>query len=170
MRLRRLGLAVLAAAGLAGCATPAAVEQRRPAAELPQRAEVAGVPFEPQDQLYCGPAALAMALSWSGSAAGPGGACGRGLHRRARRHAPGDHYRSRRRRHDRLAVPVGELGDLLAELRGRPPGPGAANLGLDAWPVWHYAVAVGYDQVASDLVLRSGARRGRVALATFERT
>jgi hypothetical protein len=55
-----------AAAGLAACATPAAVERAELRPGLPDRAEVAGVPFEPQEELWCGPAALAMVLSWSG--------------------------------------------------------------------------------------------------------
>ncbi len=170
MRLRRLGLAVLAAAGLAGCATPAAVERADLRPELPQRAEVAGVPFEPQDQLYCGPAALAMALGWSGSAAGQAELAA-AVFTAGRAGTLQADLTAAARRHDRLAVPVGELGDLLAELAAGHPVLVLQNLGLDAWPVWHYAVAVGYDRVAGDLVLRSGREaRRRVALATFERT
>jgi tetratricopeptide (TPR) repeat protein len=45
------------------------------------------------------------------------------------------------------------------------------NLGLGWFPVWHYAVAVGYDLSAGELVLRSGLEPRRVTpLATFERT
>ena len=75
------------------------------------------------------------------------------------------------RRHGRLAVPVTNLGDLLAELAAGHPVLVLQNLGLDWWQVWHYAVAVGYDRAAGVLVLRSGAQaRHEVALATFERT
>ena len=75
------------------------------------------------------------------------------------------------RGHGRLAVPVADLGDLLAELAAGHPVLVLHNLALDWWPVWHYAVAVGYDRVAGDLVLRSGPEaRHEVSLATFERT
>jgi tetratricopeptide (TPR) repeat protein len=68
-------------------------------------------------------------------------------------------------------VPVAELGDLLAELAAGHPVLVLQNLGLSWWPVWHYALAVGYDREAGDLVLRSGPRpRDRIPLATFERT
>ena len=51
---------------LAGCATPQTDRLLDAGAGLPTRAEVAEVPFYPQEEYYCGPAALAMALSWSG--------------------------------------------------------------------------------------------------------
>jgi tetratricopeptide (TPR) repeat protein len=45
------------------------------------------------------------------------------------------------------------------------------NLGLSWYPAWHYAVAVGYDLAAAEIVLRSGLEaRHTVALDTFERT
>jgi tetratricopeptide (TPR) repeat protein len=45
------------------------------------------------------------------------------------------------------------------------------NLGLPIAPRWHYAVVVGYDLAAGELVLRSGAeRRWITPLGTFERT
>ena len=170
MRGWRLGSGLLAVVGLAACATPAAVERAALRPDLPDRAEVAGVPFVPQDELYCGPAALAMALGWSG------------LERSQAELAPAVFTPGRAgslqpdmlaaaRRHGRLAVPVDEVSDLLAELAAGHPVLVLQNLGLDWWPVWHYAVAVGYDRVAGDLVLRSGPRaRDRISLATFERT
>ena len=49
------------------------------------------------------------------------------------------------RRHGRLAVPVTRLADLAAELAAGHPVLVFQNLGLGWFPVWHYAVAVGYD-------------------------
>ena len=48
---------------LAGCATPQAEALLADAGGLPVRAEVAKVPFYPQEKFYCGPAAMAMALT-----------------------------------------------------------------------------------------------------------
>jgi tetratricopeptide (TPR) repeat protein len=63
---RAAGLAVVLT--VAGCATPDVMALRGGAQGLPPRAEVAGVPFHPQKERYCGPAALATALGWSGLA------------------------------------------------------------------------------------------------------
>lgn len=170
MRAWRLALALLATLGLAACATPAAVERAALRPALPDRAEVEGVPFVPQDDLWCGPASLAMALGWSGldlSQAELAPAVftpGRAGSLQADMVAAA-------RRHGRLAVPVTSLGDLLAELAAGHPVLVLQNLGLDWWQVWHYAVAVGYDRAAGVLVLRSGAEaRHEVSLATFELT
>src|SRR6185503_18423833 len=45
------------------------------------------------------------------------------------------------------------------------------NLALDWYPVWHYAVAIGYDLEARRITLRSGEeRRLQMPLSTFEHT
>ncbi len=166
----RLGVAALAALGLAACATPAAVERAALRPALPERAEVAGVPFEPQDELWCGPAALAMALSWSGPRVTQA-ELAPAVYTPGRAGTLQSDLLAAARSHGRLAVPVAELGDLMAELAAGHPVLVLQNLGLGWWPVWHYALAVGYDRTAGDLVLRSGLEaRQRIALATFERT
>jgi hypothetical protein len=62
----RRALRFLVASGVlcavAGCATPDVEGLRADTGGLPQRAEVAGVPFFAQQELYCGPAALATVL------------------------------------------------------------------------------------------------------------
>ena len=75
------------------------------------------------------------------------------------------------RRADRLAVPVHGLEPLLGELAAGHPVLVLQNLGLDWYPQWHYAVAIGYDLEASTLTLRSGEEAGQVmTLTTFART
>jgi tetratricopeptide (TPR) repeat protein len=75
------------------------------------------------------------------------------------------------RRSDRLAVPVQGLEPLLAELAAGHPVLVLQNLGLNWYPQWHYAVAIGYDLEASTLTLHSGEEAGQVmSLATFART
>jgi hypothetical protein len=63
---RRLPAALAVIWLLAGCATPEVAALRADAHGLPPQAEVAGVPFHPQQEQYCGPAALATVLGWSG--------------------------------------------------------------------------------------------------------
>jgi tetratricopeptide (TPR) repeat protein len=166
----RLGVMAAAAAGLAACATPAAVERAELRPGLPDRAEVAGVPFEPQEELWCGPAALAMVLSWSGPKITQA-ELAPAVYTSGRAGSLQSDLVAAARRHERLAIPVADLDDLMTELAAGYPVLVLQNLGLEWWPIWHYAVAVGYDRAADELVLRSGAEaRQPVPLATFERT
>jgi hypothetical protein len=155
---------------LAGCATPESHRLLDSAGGLPPRAEVAGVPFFPQEEYYCGPAALATVLGWSGLPVTQDEVA-------AQVYTPGREGTLRTdiaaaaRRHGRLAVPVTRLSDLAAELAAGHPVLVFQNLGLGWFPVWHYAVAVGYDLEAGEIVLRSGLEPRRVTLLpTFERT
>ena len=140
---------------LVGCATPETDRLLDDPTGLPPRAEVAGVPFFPQEQYYCGPAALATVLSWSGLSVTQDEVA-------AQVYTPGREGTLRSdvvaaaRRNGRLAVPVDRLADLTAELAAGRPVVVFQNLGLGWFPVWHYAVVVGYDLSAGDLVLRSG--------------
>jgi len=56
----------------AGCATPqlAALSSQLPAT-TPERGELAAVPFYPQEDYQCGPAALATTLAYAGIATSP---------------------------------------------------------------------------------------------------
>jgi hypothetical protein len=155
---------------LAGCATPQTDQLRDTAAVLPARAEVADVPFYPQEDNYCGPAALAMALGWSGLPVTQDEVAAQ-VYTPEREGTLRSDIVAAARRHGRLAVPVEQLADLMAELAAGHPVVVFQNLGLGWFPVWHYAVAVGYDRGAGDLVLRSGPEPRRTTpLATFERT
>jgi tetratricopeptide (TPR) repeat protein len=159
-------LVVLAAcAGLAG--TQAVLEN---GGSLPRRAEVAGVPFFPQERYYCGPAALATALSWSGLEVSQRQMAGQ-VYTPGREGTLRTDVVSAARRNGRLAVPVRNLPDLLAEIAAGHPVLVFQNLGLSWFPQWHYAVAVAYDLDAQSITLRSGLEARRVTdLATFERT
>ena len=66
-KARLAGLLLFAAGLLSGCGTLPQVEALLAAkATLPPRAELTEVPFFPQDDYQCGPAALAMTLKNSG--------------------------------------------------------------------------------------------------------
>jgi hypothetical protein len=155
---------------LAGCATPQTDRLLETPTALPPRAEVGGVPFFPQEKYYCGPAALAMVLSWSGLPVTQEEIAAQ-VYTPGREGTLQSDMVAGARRHGRLAVPVTELSDLTAELAAGHPVVVFQNLGFGWLPVWHYAVAIGYDLSLGDLVLHSGldARRA-MSLATFERT
>ncbi len=137
---------------------------------LPALAEVALVPNFPQTEHTCGPAALAMALAWSGLSTSPRqmeplvytpgreGSLAADLTGAARRRA-------------RLAVTIAGLDAVLAELAAGHPVVVLQNLGLDWAPRWHFAVAVAYDLDARSIRLHSGMDEAQVlALDTFEHT
>ena len=75
------------------------------------------------------------------------------------------------RRNGRLAVPVDNLRELLGEIAAGRPVLVFQNLGLEIYPQWHFAVAIGYDLDAGELIMHTGPWDNRpVALRTFEHT
>ena len=155
---------------LAACVPPPGLDLGGLPPLMPAWGEVAAVPFIPQDELYCGPAALATVLSWSGVPTSQA-ELAPAVFTTGRSGTLQHDLLSAARRHGRLAVPIAGLPALLTELAAGHPVLVLQNLGLDLAPQWHYAVAVGYDRRAGELVLRSGREaRRRVSFATFERT
>lgn len=166
MRGRRASVVALTLAALTACAGPALLAPP----DLPARVEIADVPFHAQEEFYCGPAALAMVLGWSGLAVDQDELA-------AAVFTPGrtgtlEHdLVAAARRHDRLAVPVTTLDDLLREVAAGHPVLVLQNLAFAWYPQWHYAVVVGYDRPAGELILHSGLEARRtVPIATFART
>jgi len=169
---RRLTAAGIFLLGLAGCATPqlqALVGSG--SAGIPQRAELDAVPFYPQEDYQCGPAALAMVLGAGGKAIEPEAL-------RPQVYLPDRHgslqieMLAAARRNGFVSIELSpNLSDLPAEIAAGNPVVVLQNLALDRYPAWHYAVAIGYDLKAQRITLRSGAeRRLQMSLDTFEHT
>lgn len=175
-RTRRLAgplLLTVAFAVLAGCAaTPQtrALLDDRPA-DLPARTELERVPFFPQERYQCGPAALATVLTDLGVDTSPE-ALVEEVYVPERQGTLRTEMRAAARARGLVSYPLQpRLDDLLAELAAGRPVLVMQNLGLDWLPQWHFAVAVGHDLDARQIVLRSGTVRRRVTLlSTFERT
>ncbi len=174
MKHLRAGAAVflylVLCAVLAGCATPQTDLALANRENLPAKAEIPNVPFFPQQKYYCGPAALAMVLSWSGLPVTQ-------TDMAAQVYTPGREGSLRTdilaaaRRNGRLAVTVRTLPSLMAEIAAGNPVLVFQNLALDWYPRWHYAVAFGYDLKAGTLLLHSGTEeRHTIDLTAFERT
>ncbi len=162
------GLAIALAAALSGCAdwrqwqagSPQAdALMAQPPAGLPERLAIDGVPFFPQDEAQCGPAALATALGHQGVMVSPQ-ALREQVFTPAREGSFQVEMLAAARRHGRLAVRVApRLEALLRELAAGRPVVVLLNPALAAWPRWHYAVVVGHDLKAGTVTLRSGAER-----------
>jgi len=157
---------------LAGCAAPQTQRLvEAPPAGLPASIELAVVPFYPQEDYQCGPASLAAMLRHAGREATPASLL-RQVYVPGRKGAFQAEMLAATRRHGLVAYPIApRLEVLLGELAGGNPVLVLQNLALDWAPQWHYAVAIGYDLEARELILRSGVtRRLAMSLDTFERT
>jgi hypothetical protein len=137
---------------------------------LPRKAIVADVPFFPQEKYYCGPAATAMTLSWSGLPVTQE-EMARQVYTPGREGTLQPDVVAAMRRNGRMAIPVDTLRELLGEIAAGRPVLVFQNLGLDFYPRWHFAVAIGYDLDDGDLIMHTGPFDNRpVALRTFEHT
>jgi tetratricopeptide (TPR) repeat protein len=150
--------AAVLAALLAGCAgSPRLSEGLPPAA--PRSIELASVPFHPQEEFQCGPAALATVLGASGVAVDPATLAPQTYLPKRKGTLQADLIGAARR-HGRVAYVLPEHGDaLVAELREGRPVLLLQNLGSDLLPRWHYAVLVGYDTERNVAILRSGRKQ-----------
>jgi tetratricopeptide (TPR) repeat protein len=158
---------------LSGCATApqsARIGETVPVG-LPDRVELTGTPFFPQEDYQCGPAALATLLVGQGVAVTPEELVGE-VYVPERRGSLQAEMRAAARARGLVAYRLRpELADVLTELAAGNPVLVFQNLGLRAAPRWHYAVVIGYDLEAREIVLRSGTIERHVNdLARFERT
>jgi hypothetical protein len=145
---------------LAGCSlVPSSYLSRSPG--RPTRAMVEDVPFFPQKEQQCGPAALAMVLNWSGVGVEPSDLT-------SEVYTPGlkgslqNSLIGAARRHGRVAYPIAGIEALMAEIAAGQPVIVLVNLGFFWYPQWHYAVVVGYDQDMKEVILHSGLTAGEV--------
>ena len=160
---------------LSACASLTAQQTRallaQPPVDLPARVEWTQVPFFPQQVNQCGPAALATALGAVGVHIAPE-VLGTAVFVPGRQGSLQVEMLAAPRPHGQIATRVQPgLVPLLREVAAGQAPVVLLNLGLAIQPLWHYAVVVGYDLPAGDIVLRSGTvRREVMPLSTFEHT
>ena len=169
-------LGASAACLTSGCAVFAEPPQSAALAAAPPtglaaRVELREVPFFPQTPYHCGPAALATVLVHGGLPATPESLAD-AVFLPAREGALQTEMLAAARRGGALAVPLPpRLQALLEELAAGHPVLVLLNLSLPVMPRWHYAVVVGYDLAAREMVLRSGTtERLTMGFSVFERT
>lgn len=139
-------------------------------ADFPQRTELERVPFFPQDDYYCGPSALAMALNAAGANVTPEALVDQ-VYLPGRKGSLQVEMLAAARRNGYIAYELApQLKDLLTEIAAGTPAIVLENYGFSWYPVWHYSVAVGYDLAKHDLIRRSGFKqRLTMPLPVFER-
>ena len=167
---------------LAGCGSPGGPVLHPPGAAPAQPpVELTDTPFFPQEKYQCGPAALATVLGASGRNVTAEALVGE-VYLPGRGGSLQVEMMAAARRYGRVPYPLevpaendpAPLELLLAEVDAGRPVLVLQNLGIAFLDRWHYAVLVGYDRAADEVVLRSGTERREVLAArrflrTFER-
>jgi tetratricopeptide (TPR) repeat protein len=168
--LLRCLLFASAALFLAGCAGPGLGQIRDMITNGPTRVEIKDVPFYPQERYQCGPAALAMLLTWSGLPTKPE-ALTPEVYSPALKGSLQPALIGAARRSGRIAYPIFRTEALLREVASGHPVIVFLNLGLSWYPKWHYAVVVGYDLPEGFVALHSGQKaREFLPFRVFENT
>lgn len=153
-------VALITASLVAGCAL------FDPPAPPSARLRVGGVPFHAQDGFACGPAAMAMALGWTGVKVEPTALAGPFL--TAPR--PSAALMETARRYGRFAYPIKGTRALTDELRAGHPVVFLQNLGVEREPLWNCGVVIGYDKAADEFLLHAGSNPDkRMTRRLFER-
>lgn len=150
--MRRL-LLLIPAASLVACAglKPVSLPE-----SVPSNGDLqVPVAFFPQEKYQCGPAALAMVLDWAGVAVRPADLTA-SVYTPSRKGSLQPALITAARRHGRVAYPIKGLDELIAELDAGHPVIVLQNLSLPVWPRWHYAVVIGLDRDAGEVLLHSG--------------
>lgn len=151
-------LLLLSLWALTGCVGP------RVLPELPTTGvELTSTPFHPQERYQCGPAALATVLQTAGVDISPD-ALVEQVWLPDRQGSLQLELLAATRRHDRVAyVLEPEFAAVLAELEGGRPVLVLLNVGTGWYPLWHFAVVIGFDPEREHMLLRSGTQK-RLAL------
>jgi hypothetical protein len=170
---RHLAGVVFSTLMLTACATPPQTREllADTATTLPPAVELTATPFYPQQQYQCGPAALATVLGAHAVSITPDDLVA-AVYVPALQGSLPEEITATARRYRMLAYPLSaSLEAVLDEVAHGHPVLVMQNLGTRWFENWHFAVVIGFDLEAREVILRSGTtRRWRTTLATFERT
>lgn len=140
------------------------------AERIPPKHKLEAVPFYPQKDYQCGPASLAMILSWSGIQIDPDALTPQ-VYTPSRKGSLQPAMVAATRRNGRVAYPISGAQALLKEIAAGNPVIVLQNLGVSWVPAWHYAVVVGYDLDEGLIILHSGTtNQKKTPLRVFENT
>ena len=155
--LGRTVFGCVCALALSGCASlwpqTAALRDALPQG-LPERVELTAVPFFPQVEYQCGPAALATLLVSSGVKVAPDDLVSQ-VYLPERKGSLQIEMLAAARRYGLVSYELApRYEDVMREIAAGTPVILLQNLSLGDG--WHYAVAIGYDYETGELILRSG--------------
>jgi hypothetical protein len=171
-RIRRLGALclILALSGAGGCASVEPLSASLPRG-APDAVELDETPFFPQEDYQCGPASLAAVLATAGVQATPD-ELAREVYLPARQGSLQAELLGAVRRRGLLAYVLPPGGSaLFGQVAAGTPVLALLNLGVESYPIWHYAVVVGFDRRREEVILRSGrTQRASWSWRRFERS
>lgn len=148
---------------LSGCGPPARdAVLASLGADMAAGAYVDGVPFFPQDEYLCGPAALASVMAFYGAEESMDGVAGAVYNEKLRGTLPMDLLVYARDRGFETSYYRGGFKDLAERLGNGEPLVLFLNLGYDVYPVGHYIVAVGISEKDGAVLAHSGVEREKV--------
>lgn len=173
-RARLTAGAFLLLAALSGCAAlvPQTMGLRDTwPAGVALRTELGEVPFFPQQDYQCGPAALATTLVNTGARVTPEELV-KLVYVPARLGSLQIEMLAAPRRYSRVSYQLApRFADLLREVAAGNPVIALQDTGVGPIANWHYAVVVGFDYPAGELYLRSGeTQRLAIPFTVFEYT
>jgi hypothetical protein len=139
-------------------------------AGVPRQAELAHVPFFPQDEYQCGPAALATVMHTAGARVSPASLVDE-VWLPARQGSLQLEMLAAPRKHGLVSLRLApRYADLLREVAAGNPVVVLQDVG-PMLPQWHYAVVNGFDYETGTILLRSGLQaRQEMPFTYFERT
>ncbi|WP_169579644.1 PA2778 family cysteine peptidase [Saccharospirillum impatiens] len=118
------------------------------------------VPFFPQQTYQCGPATLAMLMSNQGKAVQPEALVDQVFIESRQGSLQAEMLAATRRQGLLPYVHDTRFSTLLEQVDAGHPVLVFQNLGFGFYPVWHYAVVVGYDLTEQEMLLHSGTSAG----------
>lgn len=139
--------------------------------DLPTKAYIKNVPFYPQQQFHCGPSTLAMAMNFYGHTLTPE-ELAKDVFTPGRKGSFQSEMKAAVRKRGMLAYELTpELVYLLAEVSVGHPVIILQNKSVKYYPIWHYALVIGYDLAKKQIYLHSGQSKNyTVSMSVFEFT
>ncbi len=168
----RSGLLLALCLLLAGCQTTPQTRQLldKPPA-VPRQHLIAGVPFYPQQEFYCGPTTLAEVAAFYGHRQDPVAIAPQTFIPDLQGTLQIEMAAATRQLGLLAYTQRGSMSQLLSLVASDMPVIVLQNNSISWWPQWHYAVVIGYDLDSAELILHTGVTPNyRLDFATFERT
>lgn len=138
---------------------------------LPESVELKQVPFFPQEEYQCGPAALATVINYRHKQVAPSQLVDK-VYIPERKGSFQIEMMAAARQYGLVVYKMSpNMMSLLTEVSVGNPVVILQNQSFDAFPVWHYAVVMGYDLTDQSIVMRSGrTKRWVTSFSNFEQT
>jgi len=166
MKSLKMALMILAASFVVGCAPHAGVTAPNGAGPF-----IEGVPFFPQDEYMCGPAALASVIGYYGAPGGMDPVAGEVYSARLKGTLPMDLLIYAKEKGFEAKFFRGSMEALKESLERKEPLILFLNLGYEFYPVGHYVVAVGIDDASKVVYAHSGMKEHeRFTMKELERS